>query len=117
MFGDENILLYAAIGVGVAYVYAKLGDSSAEDEDDFSCETVAPRPIHKAPKKNIKEYTLNDGSTVAIDKTKTEVQEKEVFDPFGFDISDSPAESKTPAEKIGGGMAEIIRKRREEGVF
>jgi hypothetical protein len=82
------------------------------NEEYYPQETV----LHKTPK-NIKEYTLNDGSSIAVDTTETEVQEKEVFDPFGFEVPDPSAPAKTPAEKIGGGMAEIIRKRREEGVF
>jgi hypothetical protein len=82
------------------------------DQEYYPQETV----IHKSPK-NIKEYTLNDGSSITVDATETEVQEKEVFDPFGFEVPDPSAPAKTPAEKIGGGMAEIIRKRREEGVF
>ena len=74
---------------------------------------IAELPLHKAPKNN-KEYILNDGSTVTIDATETEVEEKEVFDPFGDEVLKP---QKPPAERMGGGIAELIRKRREEGVF
>lgn len=76
---------------------------------DFHDET----PLNKAPKNN-KEYILNDGSTVTIDPTETEVEEKEVFDPFGDEVLKP---QKSPIERMGGGIAEVIRKRREEGVF
>lgn len=69
--------------------------------------------LHKSPKNN-KEYILNDGSTVTIDATETEIEEKEVFDPFGDEVLKP---QKSPTERMGGGIAELIRKRREEGVF
>jgi len=53
------------------------------NEEYYPQETV----LHKTPK-NIKEYTLNDGSSIVVDTTETEVQEKEVFDPFGFEVPD-----------------------------
>lgn len=59
--------------------------------------------LHTTP--SIKEYVLPDGSKVAVDTEETQVTETKAM-PI-----------KSPAERFGGGMAEIIRKRREAEVF
>lgn len=58
---------------------------------------------------SIKEYVLPDGSKVALDTEQVPVTETSVV---GQAMRD-----RTPAERFGGGMAEIIRKRREAEVF
>ena len=103
--------------IGLAYIAPYLVDEETRQilqmQDEMILETEGPPTLNKAPTNN-KEYILNDGSTVTIDAAKTEVEEKEVFDPFGDEVLKP---QKSPSERMGGGIAEIIRKRREEGVF
>lgn len=55
---------------------------------------------------SMKEYVLPDGSKINVNTEETSVVEKPATQT-----------TKTSAERFGGGMAEIIRKRREEEVF
>ena len=56
-----------------------------------------------------KEYVLPDGSKFTVDESVTTVTEK--------NVTEAVVPTRSPAERFGGGMAEIIRKRREAEVF
>lgn len=68
--------------------------------DDYS--VVDGNTINNDP--STKEYLLPDGSKIQVNPEETKVTEETIL-------------SGSPSERFGGGMAEIIRKRRESEVF
>lgn len=111
--GIAIIAIFALAQLAPALVDKETREVLLMQDEHVRRDCISEIPLHKAPKNN-KEYILNDGSTVTIDATKTQVEEKEVFDPFGDEVLKP---QKSPTERMGGGIAEVIRKRREEGVF
>lgn len=63
-----------------------------------------PEDLYNHP--SMREYVLPDGSKFSVNTEETSVIEKPAMETV-----------KTSAERFGGGMAEIIRRRREEEVF
>ena len=115
-----TLIIYVVLGVGVAYIFSKYEQYDADEVEPESAQVIR-KPKKKVkeeslynPPATVKEYKLEDGSVLAIDEAKVQVEKKPVFDPFGEEILNP---TKTPTERLGGGMAEIIRRRREEGVF